>query len=214
MDPNSQQPSYPNQPQVMTPQPPTGIPPSPQPAVQPPVPPTPQMPNQMPSYESGEDAKISSPKYWLTVYGILALYTLLDVIDARQKIKIISLVVFIAWLVLLIFCYRNVSRVKASGQDVLTKEEKFKMVFFMSVDPVIAQAFFYYRLKKVLPQTAKTALKIGWKVFFLQIAPTIVGFLVLVVLIAIPSLQKTHGTTAIVLSSQVMRSPLAMMLAQ
>jgi hypothetical protein len=141
-------------------------------------------------YEPGENAKISSPKYWLTVYGVFVLYILLEVANAHLKVKIIGIMVLLAWLVVLILCFRNISKVKAAGQDVLTKEEKYKMVFFLSVDPVIAQAFFYYRLKKSLPQTARTALKIGWKVFLLQLLPSIVGFLLLVILFATPALQK------------------------
>ena len=192
MNPETQQPSYPNQPQVMPPQQTPGVQSSPQPSGQPPMPPATPSYNQPASSES-ENAKISSPKYWLTVYGILALYILLDVID--RKVKILGLAVLIAWLVVLVICYRNISKLKASGADNLTKEEKYKMVFFMSVDPVIAQAFFYYRLKKSLPQTARTALKIGWKVFFLQIVPTIVGFVILVILLAIPALQKSSWST-------------------
>jgi uncharacterized membrane protein YhaH (DUF805 family) len=144
--------------------------------------------NQPISSETGENARISSPKYWLTVYGIFALYVLLEIID--KKVKILSLVVLLAWLVVLIICYRTISKLKVSGTDSLTKEEKYKMVFFMSVDPVLAQAFFYYRFKKSLPQTARIALKIGWKVFFLQVIPAVVGFFVLVVFLATPALQK------------------------
>jgi hypothetical protein len=182
MNPDAQQPNYNPAPQVSPAQPVVS---APQPSMQPPI-------SSNTGYEPGENAKISSPKYWLTVYGIFALYILLEVANSHLKIKIIGLVVLLAWLVVLILCYRNISKAKATGQDVLTKDEKYKMVVFMSVDPVIAQAFFYYRLKKSLPQTARVALKIGWKVFFLQLLPTIVGFLllVIVILLAIPALQK------------------------
>lgn len=165
MNPESEKPSYPDQTQV-----------------------NPTIYEQPTNFEASEDARISSPKYWLTVYAILVLIILLSLID--KKVKILSVVVFLGWLVVLVICYRNVSKLKASSTDSLTKEEKYKMVFFMSVDPVIAQAFFYYRLSKSLPKTAKIALKIGWKVFFLQIMAVIVVVLIIVVIFAIPALQK------------------------
>ncbi len=140
------------------------------------------------NYASSENAKISSPKYWLTVLGILALYVLLEA--AASKLAFISVLIFLAWLVVLVICYRFISRMKAAGQDTLTKQDKYKMVAFMSADPVIAQAFYYYRLKKSLPQTADTALKIGWKVFFLQLLPPIILFFVVGALTATPALQK------------------------
>ena len=128
-------------------------------------------------YQSGEDARISSPKYWLTVCGVSAVYILLGVVNVLLKTKIMSLVALLIALVVLIICYRNISKLKAAGKDILTKEEKLKMVFFMSFVPVIAQAFYYYRLNKSLPQTARTALKIGWKVFILVILISILSAL-------------------------------------
>src|SRR5579872_5979381 len=102
------------------------------------------------NYGTSEDAKISNPKYWLTVYGVFAVYVVLEV--AKAHLRILSLVIFLAWLVVLIICYQNISKLKVKNQDVLSKDEKYKMVFYMAVDPVFAQAFYYYRLKKSLPQ--------------------------------------------------------------
>ena len=90
---------------------------------------TPTQPMQPPSanntYETGEDAKVSSPKYLLIVYGVLAAYILLDVVKTLLNIPIIYIVISIlvplVWLIGVILGYRTITNLKSSGNDSLTQ---------------------------------------------------------------------------------------------
>jgi hypothetical protein len=127
---------------------------------------------QQPTYSTngGENAKISHPRYWLTVLGIIAILTLLGFIGKQFKITAVtSWISLIIWLVTLTICYKTVTKLKTTGRDDLDKPNKYKMVLFMAVDPIIAQAFYYYRLRKNHSNLAKLVNKIGWKVLGLDI---------------------------------------------
>lgn len=160
---------------------------------------TPTQPMQPPSanntYETGEDAKVSSPKYLLIVYGVLAAYILLDVVKTLLNIPIIYIVISIlvplVWLIGVILGYRTITNLKSSGNDSLSKKDKKTMVLFMSIAPIATQAFYYYRLKKILPQTSRISLKIGWKVFLLQLIPSIFFFLLFAFLLVGSGVQKS-----------------------
>jgi hypothetical protein len=117
------------------------------------------------SNDVNEDAKISHPKYWLTII-LVAL--------AAVLLNRIPYVYMVLWLVVIVICFLTISKMKTRGIDRLVSSEKYKMTFFMAFDPLIAQALYYYRLRKSLPETASKALKIGWKTFILQVISFII----------------------------------------
>jgi hypothetical protein len=141
-----------------------------------------------PPAPSGENASIANPKYWLTIVGFLVVEGALLLVD--RKIAIIKLIPWIIWVSALVGMYIAITKLKSAGTDSLTKSDKYKMVLFMAIDPVIGQAAYYYSFKKSLPQNAKISLKIGWKVFLIELIPTFIIILVLAIVLAIPALQR------------------------
>lgn len=113
------------------------------------------------------DAKLFHPKYILTITVI----TVVNLITISFLSTLLSYFIFV---IVLIFLYRTVSRLKEKGKDDLTQWDKFKMVAFMTFEPLVGQAIYYYRLKKTMPRSASIALKIGWQVLVLFVAGVII----------------------------------------
>jgi hypothetical protein len=106
------------------------------------------------------NAKISYPKYWLMVVGVVVMYSIVA--------KYLSpMVTYIIYVVVLAITYRSITKLKKRGKDQLTGKDKARMVLFMAFEPVVGQALYYYRLKKQMPISASIALWIGWKVLLL-----------------------------------------------
>ena len=134
----------------------------------------------------GADARISKPKYWLTIFGVLIAYA-----SVILMLRIIGLGIVgsLAWVVLLVFCWLHVNKIKAAGSDTLTESNKMRAIVFMTVDPLIGQAVYYFRLKGTQPQTAKILNKIGWKIFGIFFIPVVIGLSVLIMLLTVGGVQ-------------------------
>lgn len=117
--------------------------------------------------QNKNDSRLMAPKYILIVLVIAGVYSLLNYYTSGFT--------FLAWLVFLIVTYTTVSKLKATKADQITSSDKLKAVCFMAIDPIIAQAFYYYRLRKVHPNAAKSYNKLGWKILGLEIVFLIIA---------------------------------------
>ena len=127
---------------------------------------------------SDETSKINKPKYWFGIIGVVLAYVILS------NVPIVSSLLSVLWIVIVILCVRAIIQLNKTGVDILPEKEKFKMVIYMALDPLISQALYYYILKKQMPATAKKALSIGWKTFIIQI---LLGALIYVALVLVVS---------------------------
>jgi hypothetical protein len=119
-----------------------------------------------------ESSKISNPKYWLSVIGIVAAYGILNLVP------IINSLLSLVWIGVLILTVIAATKLK-SGSGALSEEDKYKMVLLMAASPLVGQAVYYYMLKKQQPAIAKKALSMGWKIFGIEIPFAIVFVIVL-----------------------------------
>jgi hypothetical protein len=132
---------------------------SPQPVVQ-----QPSAAQQPPITGQSVDDKIfSGLRYWLILLGVSAFGEICGSFASLRP------AVVAIWASGIILSYKAISKMKAANIDELKQSDKDLMVFYMAVDTIIAQLFYYFRLKKSLPKTAKLAFNIGWKVLILQL---------------------------------------------
>lgn len=129
---------------------------------------TPQPHNYSSNFLDSTDSKIRQPKYWLTMVGVLIIYGALYILSFYVPYaNSLSLAIFI---ILVIIAYLEISKLKKKNVDDFSSKDKIKMIAFMTFSPIITQALYYYRLRKKLPNLAKIALKVGWKVFGIAMA--------------------------------------------
>lgn len=171
MDPNSNSSST-NSPQPVDPQQPQSAPSVP---VAPPSAALPQQsPAGPPAMGSSVDNKVfSGLRYWLILFGVSAVG---EICGSFAPLRPALLAIWAAGLVL---SYKAISKMKAEGVDELKQSDKDMMVFYMAIDTIFAQLFYYFRLKKTLPKIAKLAFSIGWKVLVLQLIFVIIFGVVL-----------------------------------
>lgn len=112
-------------------------------------------------------SKISHPKYWLSVIGVIAVYGILNLVP------IINSLLSLVWIGVLILTVTAATKLK-SGSGALAEDDKYKMVLLMAASPLVGQAVYYYMLKKQQPAIAKKALSMGWKIFGIEIPFAIV----------------------------------------
>jgi hypothetical protein len=68
-------------------------------------------------------------------------------------------------IIVIVLAYRFASTLKKQASDDITESDKVKAIAIMAIAPIIAQAIFYYRLRKVHSYMAKTYNTLGWKIF-------------------------------------------------
>jgi hypothetical protein len=120
-----------------------------------------------------DDKVFSRLRYWLILLGVSAFA---EICASFAPLRPAELAI---WAGGLILCYRGISKMKAAGIDELKQSDKDLMVLYMAIDTIFAQLFYYFRLKKTLPQTAKLAFTIGWKVLVLQLLFVVIAGVVL-----------------------------------
>jgi hypothetical protein len=133
--------------------------------------------------EKPVDAKIYHPQYWLSIIVAVAIYSVI----ASYLSTLLTYAIYVG---MLVFVFQTISRLKKRGKDDLTQGDKYKMVLFMAFEPVVAQALYYYRLRKTMPKAAGIALSIGWKVFLLFM----IGIVIYVFIAVTQSWQYRYGS--------------------
>ncbi len=121
---------------------------------------------------------IVSPRYVLTiltVYGVS--YIIIPMESSAYNIpESIMKLTYIVIIVILSYVTAVRSSIKP---DYLTKNEKYKIICYMWILPVITTLIFYFKFKKLRPSVAKTTRTIGVKVFLVQIIMMAVLFFLL-----------------------------------
>jgi energy-coupling factor transporter transmembrane protein EcfT len=141
-------------------------------------------PSQAAAPTAGIDAKIMSLKYMAIVVPVSIIGgTIYNVSKAygRPFLAICALAIFI-------YAFTVVSKVKTRTNS-LTQQDKKQAVILMSLDPLIVQAVYYYRLKKNSPNEAKIFNSIGWNIFFVQLV-FYIAIAIIVAVAATPSVAK------------------------
>ena len=188
MDPNSQnnqQNVNPQQPEPTNPVAPAAPQPQPVPSIQPkPISqaPTPQPVQQPMAAAQSATAVAQAPiaadqtfnikvfhiKNLLVILGVVIIY-----IITSNTIPFIGFILFIASL---IYAYMTVTKLKKDPALITKDDEKLKAVVLMTIDPLVVQAFYYYRLRKINPQAAGVYNKLGWKVLGVEFLLYIILF--------------------------------------
>ena len=115
--------------------------------------------------------KVFTLKNLLIILAVVVVYNV-----ANNIIGLISWAIFV---VSMVYAYMVVSNLKKDLSLVNTDAEKYKAVLLMAIDPLIVQAFYYYRLRKLNPQIAGEYNKLGWKVLGLEILLGIIAGILL-----------------------------------
>lgn len=113
------------------------------------------------------DAKISNPRYWLTILLVTIIESFLY--GLSQPVPAASLLVLVIAVAAIVLSYKFTSKLKAKGVDSLTKDEKYRAVVYITITPLFAASFMYYRLRETMPNTTKLINKLFWKVFLLAV---------------------------------------------
>jgi hypothetical protein len=100
--------------------------------------------------------KILTPKYLFVILLAVLFYGIINTFVPSLGFLVIVLV--------LILAYITISKIKKNSGSESLESEKLKAIIFMTIDPLIVQAFYYYRLRKQNKQVAKTYNKLGWKI--------------------------------------------------
>lgn len=113
--------------------------------------------------QSGENARMRHPMYWLTVVAIISVYwgalSLLYLANVSGLVFSVPVI-----LVVLIALVIHVKKLKRANRTMLSKKDKYISVVLMTLDVLIGQAVYYYTLRKTQPENAKTFNKMGWKI--------------------------------------------------
>lgn len=128
------------------------------------------------------DGKILHPKYWLTVIAVVIVYAVIFSF-------LPSFVAYVVYILVIGLMYRTIVLLKKKQKDMLTAGDKYLMVAYMAIDPLVGQGLYYYLLKKSKPESAKIALSVGWKVFGLFL----VGMCIYIFFAVTQSWQYRHG---------------------
>lgn len=156
------------------------------------VPPAPAPPSQpVTNVAIGADSKIRSVKYLFRIFGATAVFIVIALLAAKIYAPLKFLSYAIAF-VAIVMAVKATAQLKNKMNDVLAEEDKNKMVLLMSFDPLIGQAIYYYRLRKSMPNTAKIALNIGWKILGLQFALALVASMLFITLLVGSGVQTAR----------------------
>lgn len=166
-----------------------------QPAVQQPVAPA-QTPSQNPQplQTTGiddQDAKLRAKGILLAIIIVVLYFGVLILLPKALGISALgNLVSFLAWIASMVAVVLQVSSLKKTGVDALSKTAKRNSIVLMSIDPLIGQAIYYFGLRGKLPNTASKLNKIGWKVFGLWVLAVAIPIFVLAVLLSVNGIQS------------------------
>lgn len=123
------------------------------------------------------DSKVWKPKYLGIILAVVVIY---------QVLNIVMILAFLLAIGVLIYGFTVITKLKAAAPGSISGQDKDKAMWIMAVDPILAQALYYYRLRKVHPEEARIFNKIGWKVFGTEILISIILGILYVVLFGAP----------------------------
>jgi hypothetical protein len=82
-------------------------------------------------------------------------------------------------LAFIIWAYVSITALKKKPALITGEKARFQAVIFMASYPILVQAFYYFRLKKVNPRAASAYGRLGWKVLGMQVVFGVAAILIL-----------------------------------
>jgi hypothetical protein len=129
------------------------------------------------------DSRISHPKYWLGIIIVVVFYSTIATYLSLMITDVIYICVFG-------LMYLSITKLLKRGNDGLTKRDKYRMVMFMALTPIVGQMLYYIRLKEKMPIAARLATWIGWRV----LAIFVIGAGIYIAIAVTQSWQFRYGT--------------------
>jgi hypothetical protein len=105
--------------------------------------------------------KVMTPRNLLMIAWIVIVILVLNRY-AHSYVPFIGLA-FIVW------AYLSITALKQKPSLITGEKTRFQAVIFMASDPIIIQALYYFRLRRVNLRAAQAFNRLGWKVLGLQL---------------------------------------------
>ncbi len=136
----------------------------------------------LPTYPTSpaSNALNSNQDYGIKLFTLKHLLIIILVSVAYAALQnIVPALVGAMWIASIVYTFITVTKIKQNPAIGTTEIEKRKAVALMTLDPLITQAIYYYRLRSINPPLANGFNMLGWKVLGFAIACYVVAIIIL-----------------------------------